>query len=180
MPTKLRKIGKRTVVTMKEGRLLGRPLDILVDPEAHKIAFLVLALGEALEATVVVRAENVHTFEGDTLPIESIALLEIAAHDERALALLANGFHMRGQPVLSAAGQQLGRIVSILVNDTGEVTEYRVRKGFLGRFRRALRVSPSSLRTMGGETAVLGTLPLGQEPSNGHGPSETADVQRRE
>ena len=180
VPTKLQKIGKRTVVALDEGRRLGRPLDILVDPDAHRIAFVVLASGEVRETAVIVRSEDVQTFGGDTLPIESIALLEIAAHDERAMALLANGFHMRGQPVLSAAGQQLGRIASILVNETGEVTEYRVRKGFLGRFKPSLKIEPSSLRTMGGETAVLSNPRLGQEPAGGGAESQTANLESGE
>jgi len=153
---KLKKIERLQVVTLAEGRQLGRPGDLLVDPERHRVAVVVLTAGLVPETSVIVSADDVQSFESDTLAIESLAALKVAAHDEAALTLLARGLRLKGQPVLSARGEQLGRIRTVLVDARGVVTEYRVRKGLLGFFRRALRVDPATLRTAGGEMAVVG------------------------
>lgn len=155
MPKKLRKIEHLEVVTLAEGRRLGRPANILIDPDEHRVAVIVLSLGSVAETSVVVSAEDVQSFESDTLAVESLSALKVAAHDETALRLLNRGLRLTGQPVLSAKGEQLGRIRAVLVDARGTVTEYRVRKGLLGYLKPALRVDPAGLRTSGGEMAVV-------------------------
>lgn len=181
MPAKLRKVAKRTVVTLEEGRRLGRPLDILVDPEEHRIAYLVLASGEAPEASTIVRADAVQTFASDTLPVESLAALQVAAPDERALRLLVHGIRLRGHPLLSGAGQKLGKITSVVVDEKGAVVQYRARKGILGYLRPSLKIAPSALRTSGGEMAVLEGDPKGPppEPASPPGPAEPEEPRER-
>jgi uncharacterized protein YrrD len=155
MPKKLRKIERLEVVTLAEGRQLGRPADILVDPAQHRVAAIVLSFGPVAETSVIVPAEDIPSFESDTLAVGSLAALKVAAHDEAALQLLTRGLRLKGRPVLSAQGEQLGRIRAALVDARGVVTEYRVRKGVLGYLRPALRVDPAGLRTSGGEMAVV-------------------------
>lgn len=159
MPKKLRKIERLQVVTLADGRRLGRPTDVLIDPDQHRIAVVVLTAGRVPETSVVVSAEDVQSFETDTLAIESVAALKVAAHDEAALQLLNRGLRLRGQPVLSARGEELGRIRTVLVDARGVVTQYRVRKGLLGYLKPALRIDPATLRTAGGQTAVVAAAP---------------------
>jgi len=56
---------------------------------------------------------------------------------------------------LSGEGRRLGRITSVLVDEDGHVTQYRVRKGLLGYLRPSLKVDPADLRTSGGEVVVV-------------------------
>ena len=167
MPTKLRKIERLLVVTLAEGRRLGRPADILVDPDQHRISVVVLAAGSVPETSVIVSADDVQSFETDTLAVESLASLRIAGQDETALQLLNRGLRLKGQPVLSARGEQLGRIRNVLVDEGGRVVQYRVRKGVLGFLRPAVRVDPATLRTTGGEMAVIGDADPGQGEASG-------------
>lgn len=155
MAVKLKKVAKRQIVTLAEGRKLGKPADILVDPDRHVVAFLVVTAGAVPETSVVVGAGDVQSFESDTLAIQSLSSLEVAAADDAALALLHNGLRLRGQPVLGAGGMKLGRISRVLVDERGNVVEYRVRKRPFGFFRPSLKLSPEALRTSGGEMAVV-------------------------
>lgn len=155
MSAKLKKIMRREVVTLSEGRRLGRPHDLLIDPEQHRIAVLVLSSGSVPDTSVIVRGSAVRSFESDTLAVESLDTLTIAACDEEILRLLNQGLRFRGRPLLGGGGRKLGRIVNVLVDERGSVTEYRVRKGILGFLRPATKIAPADLRTSGGEVAVL-------------------------
>ena len=45
MAITLKKLLRREVVALDSGRALGRPADILVDPERHRVAVIVVTKG---------------------------------------------------------------------------------------------------------------------------------------
>lgn len=155
MATTLTKLLRREVVALDTGRTLGRPADVLIDPERHRVAVIVITRGSLPETSVVVHAKDVQSFAADTIAIDRLGSLIVAAHDPQALELLRRGLEFRGRPVLSSEGKSLGRITSILVDEAGHVAQYRVRKGLLGYLRPSLKVDPADLRTSGGEVAVV-------------------------
>ncbi len=155
MATTLRKVLRREVVALDSGRALGRPADIVVDPERHRVALVVLTRGSLPETSVVVHARHVHSFDADTIGVDSLEALRVAAQDEETLELLRRGLELRGRPVLSAEGRRLGRITTIVVDADGTVRQYRIRKGLLGYLRPSLKIDPKELRTAGGDMAVV-------------------------
>lgn len=155
MPAKLRKVLRRDVVTVREGRVLGRPADILMDPDRHEVALLVVSYGAVPDTALVVPASAVQSFEADRLAVESLDSLVVAGRDEKALAIVSRGFTFRKRPVLTSRGTSLGKIASVMIDDRGRVVEYRVRKGLLGYLRPTLKIAPSALGTPGGEVAVV-------------------------
>ena len=155
LAVKLKTILKRDVVTLAEGRNLGPPTDVLIDPARHAASLVVLARGRAPESTLFVAAEEVRSFDTDTLAIDSVGSLKIAATDPAALALLARGLDFRGHPLIDGRGRKLGKVVQIRFEEDGRVAEYRVRRGLLGRLKPATKIRPAQLRTSGGEMGVL-------------------------
>ncbi len=171
MAATLRKLLRRQVVALDTGRALGRPADILIDPDRHRVAVVVITRGRVPETSVVVHARHIRSFDTDTLGVDSLGALTVAAHDEEALGLLGRGLELRGRPVLTAQGRRLGRITAVLVDAEGAVTQYRVRRGLLGYLRPTLKVSPEELRTAGGEVAVVaGEEEQEAPPGRGSGP----------
>ena len=75
MAIKLKKVLKREVFALAEGESLGRPADLLVDPEQDRIALVVLSIGAVPELSVVARADAVQSFESDTLALEGIGVV---------------------------------------------------------------------------------------------------------
>lgn len=155
MATTLRKLLRRQVVALDTGRALGRPAAVVIDPDRHRVGVVVITRGSLPETSVVVHARHIQSFDADTLAVDGLAALTVAVHDEEAFDLVRRGLELRGRPVLNAEGRRLGRISSVLVDADGRVTQYRVRRGFLGYFRPSLKVSPEELRTTGGEMAVV-------------------------
>jgi sporulation protein YlmC with PRC-barrel domain len=153
--TKLKKVLKREIVSIDEGLTLGTPTDILIDPEQHRVAVVVLTAGAVPETSVVAYADAIQSFDSDTLAIRSINALRLAAHDDEARQLLHRGLHFRDHPVLTSTGAKLGRIRNVLIDHEGQVVEYRIRRRPLGFLRRTLRITPTDLRTSGGQVAVI-------------------------
>ena len=177
MAVKLKTILKRDVVTLAEGRNLGPPTDVLIDPERHVASLVVLARGHVPDSTLFVDAGEVRSFDTDTLAIDSLDSLKIAATDPAALALLARGLDFQGHPLIDGRGQRLGKVVQIRLEEDGRVAEYRVRRGLVGRLRPAKKIRPAELRTAGVEMGVLResepeatrALPAGESPPEQEG-----------
>ncbi len=165
MASKLKTCLKRDVVTIAEGRSLGRPADILIDPERHTASLVVLARGNVPESTLFVPATAVRSFDTDTLAIDSLASLRIAATDRDALALLEKGLRFRGHPLIDSQGRKLGKVVQIRLDERGKVVEYRVRRGLLGWFTPRAKIEPQRLGTSGGEMGVVNEIAVDDPPA---------------
>src|SRR5262249_25965977 len=100
LAVKLETILRRDVVTLADGRKLVRPTGLLIDPERHVASLVVLARGNVPDSTLFVAAEEVRSFDTDTLAINSIDSLKVAATDPAALALLRRGLDFRGHPLI--------------------------------------------------------------------------------
>lgn len=151
---KLKKCLKRNVVAVDKGIRLGRPADALIDPRTHRIAWIVLLRGKAEEACVVFPGSAVHSFAEDYLAIDGVEQLSLAYRERQALEVLQQGWKFPGRAVLTRRGDNLGRIVDVHIDDRGRVTEYLVRKGVLGWFKKARHIFPSELQTSGEDVAV--------------------------
>jgi len=115
----------------------------------------VLARGNVPDSTLFVSAEEVRSFDTDTLAIDSVDCLRVAATDATALALLVKGLDFRGHPLIDAQGRKLGKVVQMRVDERGRVVEYRARRGLLGWLKPRTKITPAQLRTAGGEMGVL-------------------------
>ena len=73
MAIKLRKLLKREVFVLAEGRSLGRPAELLVDPETDRVTLIVLSTGAVPELSVVAPARAVQSFESDTLALAGLS-----------------------------------------------------------------------------------------------------------
>ena len=161
-------------MTLAEGRNLGRPAEELIDPERHVASLVVLARGHVPDSTLFVAAGKVRSFDTDTLAIDSVDSLEIAATDPTALALLARGLDFRGHPLIDARGRKLGKVGQIRLDENGRVVEYRARRGLLGLLKPATKLTPAQLRTAGGEIGVL------REPDAAPPPALAAGADERD
>ncbi len=155
MAVRLSKLVDRDVVAIAEGRTLGRPHSILIDPDQHRVAVIVMVPSHVRELTVVARARSVKSFESDTIALEALSSLRLAAHDEMALDLLAGRVTFLGREALSSHGHRLGTIKDVLIEDDGRVSEYWIRKRTLGFLRRLLKVNPDDLSAAPGGVAVV-------------------------
>ena len=113
------------------------------------------------------------------MPIDSVKATHLAHEVPGAIDLVQQKLQFRGRDVYSSSGHKLGRIVDVIVDEKGNVTEYKVASNLFKRlFHITESVAPANVRTAGGDVAVV------SEPSNAEGSSGAstrgADGQGRE
>jgi uncharacterized protein YrrD len=150
----LKDIAKRHMM-LDRGICLGCPADVLLDTERHRIAALVVTKSQRPEVWTVIPARAVHDFSADELTVDSLNSIALAFDDENLLHLAAGAKRLRGRPVLTRGGQNLGKISLVFVDEAGHVREYHLRRGVLGLLGRKQRVSAEELGAVGEHFAVL-------------------------
>jgi uncharacterized protein YrrD len=141
---------------MKEGVKLGKPKDILLDLEKHKVALVVVAKAETPHLYTVVAAGAIQSFNTATLPVSGLNDVSLAHMQPPLMNAVERDLHMRGRDVLTGGGHVLGHVVDVELDDRGNVQEYRIRRNLLDTLLpRTHAVLPSELRTAGQQVAVL-------------------------
>lgn len=142
---RLRDYRKREVVAVAEGLVLGRPQQLIIDFEAHRVGVIVLQSGSTPETSLVIPASEVHSFGADTLAVNGLGSLDLAYRHAAALELMERAADLYRDPVVTTDGNRLGRVVEVDVDDAGLVAAYLVRHRWFGWFRRKLSFFPQQL-----------------------------------
>lgn len=137
------------VVTLAEGLRLGRPAQLLMDVDDHRLAYVVVAGGAVPDTAVIAHAEAISSIGTDTLALHGLAALELAFRDQRALELMRRSLVLPGLAVVTDAGEELGEIGDVELDEKGAVVSYHVRRSGMGRLLRAHRVPPADVRSVG-------------------------------
>jgi sporulation protein YlmC with PRC-barrel domain len=151
----LKDIEKRHIMVLDRGICLGRPADILLDTDKHRIAALVLTKTQRPEVWTVIPARAVHDFDADDLTIDSLNSVGLAFDDENLLHLAVGAKGLKGRPVLTRGGRNLGKVARVIVDELGRVREYHLRRGLLGLIGRTHRIGAEDLGAVGEDFAVL-------------------------
>lgn len=153
--TKLKSLLKRQILARDVGREIGKPEDILVDPESHRVSLVVLSYGEMPETSVVLPAEAVGVFDTDVMTISSLDDLHLAVHEKVLLSKLEAGLKLHKRSVFTVDGSRLGTLDGIDIDRNGRVEMYHIRKTRLGLIRPRLHVTPAEISGLGTEVAVV-------------------------
>lgn len=150
----LKSLTKKELYALDPGISVGKPIDILVDPEKHEVALLVLSYGYLSETSVVCDAEAVGEFGNDTLTISDLHKLHLAINDEASLDDLADGISLRKRTVMSPDGVTIGTITATEIDAKGKVLQYRLRKPRFGLLRPGFVLKPDEIDRLSGTSVV--------------------------
>jgi hypothetical protein len=139
---------------MAEGRNLGPPNRILIDPVRHRVAAVVMVSHPVRELSVYFRASAVASFDNDSLAVEALSHLHVAPADEFVLALLAER-RLHDRSVFSSEGREMGHIADATFDAEGNVLEYWVRRKRLGLARPRLKIHPDAMTAPPGHLAIV-------------------------
>jgi uncharacterized protein YrrD len=153
--TKLKTLLKHQILARDVGREIGKPEDVLVDPETHRVSLILLNYGEMPETSVVLPAEAVGIFDTDAMTIASLDDLHLAIHEKVLLSKLEAGLKLRRRSVFTVEGTRLGKLDGIDVDRDGKVEMYHIRKPRFGLIRPRRHVTPSEISGLGKEVAVV-------------------------
>ncbi len=160
----LKSLTKKPIYAIDPGIEIGKATDILVDPETHKIALVVLSYGDIPETSVVCEAESIGEFGNTNLTIEGLSKLHLAVHDKASLDDLERGISLRKRTVMTPEGQTLGSISRTEVDERGNVLQYRLRKPRFGLLRPTFALKPEEVQKLGHGVVVVGPTKRSKSP----------------
>ena len=145
----LNRLYELNVVAVAEGLQLGRPSDLLIDIDDHRLAYIVVAAGIVPDTAIVAPATAIASIAGDALAIHGLAALQLAFREQRALELIRRGLRLVDLPVVTDGGDELGTVQDVELDEQGAVLNNVVRRSGVGRLLRNHRVPPNEVRTIG-------------------------------
>ena len=143
-------VGK-TVVSAETGDRLGSVSDALIDE--GRVVALVIG-GGLLAREHVLPFQDVKTLGGDTVLARTGSGMIKPAEWRKSGTEAARSSALRGRPVVTTAGQRLGQMNDLLIDDqTGAVEELEVATG--GLRNRHMRLRASSEIRIGADAVVV-------------------------
>ena len=152
------------VIAVTEGRILGRVKETIFDPEDHALIGVTVSRrdGKPEDFLDVRQARCLGPFAVTTSATANLQKLESHA---RAHEVVASGVHVRDAPVLTDAGEPIGKIAQIWIRDDGGVAAYVAASGsFL--FGRKRRLSPHDVIVIGEDAMIVQTPRAEPVPSD--------------
>jgi uncharacterized protein YrrD len=142
------------VISMSEGKQLGKVKDVLFDPEQHALLGLMVTPSSAMDSTMLVAKERINAIGDAAITVSDAAALQEVASQERAREIIDSCIHLRGTSVVSETGNSLGTIDKILIDDSGNVAAYRASSGLLG-FGSKTDITPAEVISVGEDAIVV-------------------------
>jgi uncharacterized protein YrrD len=119
------------VVTLHEGKLLGKVEDIVYDPYINKVRAVVLDSGGFFREAKVVMLEDVHSIGHDAVVIISERVVRKTSEvTERVASIANNNKNLTRTRIITDSGNELGRVSDLIFDTkTGHVGELEVTQG---------------------------------------------------
>lgn len=151
------------VLSTAEGRRLGKVEGVELAPQEGHVCYLCLK-PEDHDAGRLIPWSEIDSIGQDVVLVRSAGGLvkTIPASEETGLAS-----HVGDRPVLTAAGEKLGHILSYTFDEkTGQVEQYQVgTPGVLGFGGHLVEIAPADIRTFGHDAIIVdaASAPRGSE-----------------
>ena len=121
------------VFSLSDGLRVQSVKDLVVNDRHDAIVALLVDEGGLLGSSTIVPIESVHHFGPDAVMVETASSVIPAASDDRVAAILDRKVSLLGTPVVTTAGERIGKIGDLYFNESSGVIEgYEVSGGALG------------------------------------------------
>ncbi len=135
---------KLNVLTFAEGENLGKPKDILFDPEENRLIALLVSEGGWFSSAQVIPWQNIRTIGHDSIIVPDSSAIISANSDPYISRILGAENVLTGTEVYTEDGRDLGKIQDMYVDDsTGEIIGYEVSGGMFQSIARGRKFMPA-------------------------------------
>jgi uncharacterized protein YrrD len=143
---------KKQLVQVDSGNIVGSIADLLIDPEAGRLAAVVTTTGRWRETTLI-PWDQIVVSTGDVVLIAAGVEPQPASAVPRLQALLERKIHHSGTPVLTEKGTRVGTVGELLIDSAGAIQAYTINRGFLGSER--LFVTVAGVASIGADALLV-------------------------
>jgi uncharacterized protein YrrD len=139
------------VISNSAAKQIGRVKEVLFNPRANALFGLVVAGEEKDSKALLIPQRGIRTIGKDAITVESMNVAEYFDENVRAQEISAAGGYHSGMTVMTEAGESVGKIDKVTINDDGTVASYHSTAGFFGSKH---DIEPSEVRS-GSEDIIV-------------------------
>jgi len=145
------------VVTLEEGKEIGRIRGLVVNPQAGEIAALIVQRGHIFPEQKVIPYPRVVSVGNNALTIQKASSAERLASLPQILNLVKENVQLKGSRVITEEGTALGHVVEYLVDPaTGKIEAFEVTASPAASLWKGKAYLPASeVRTIGKDVLVV-------------------------
>lgn len=152
--TPVKDLRGKTILSVSDGAKIGSVDDILIDPDALRIAALVVNQGSMFDReTRLVPAQDVNKWGRDAILVDGREVFRSDAEVEHRERWLSASDKLDGLTIVNTEGTRLGRIDDILIDDSGRIVAYRASEGTFGG--KSWDIPAQSTKTLGGDVIIV-------------------------
>ncbi|HHW29142.1 MAG TPA: photosystem reaction center subunit H [Syntrophomonadaceae bacterium] len=145
------------VVTLEEGKEIGRIRGLVVNPQAGEIAALIVQRGHIFPEQKVIPYPRVVSVGNNALTIQKASSAERLASLPQILNLVKENVQLKGSRVITEEGTALGHVAEYLVDPaTGKIEAFEVTASPAASLWKGKAFLPASeVRTIGKDVLVV-------------------------
>jgi uncharacterized protein YrrD len=163
MAMELKRLMNRRVISVSTGRELGNVNRLLFEPQSYSLyGFGVRSKGKN-DPELVLLKRNVKAIGADAITVESDDRVGVLADDTRAQELVAMGRGLKGKPIVTEDGNELGKMSTLVLDEDGSIRALHASSGLLGRGA-GKDISPGSVLIAGQDAIIVSSRENWEQP----------------
>lgn len=146
-----------SVVSLDEGREIGRIRDLVINPQASEVAAIIVQRRGLFGEQKVIPYARVVSVGNNALTVQKMANAERITSLPQILGLVKEDVRLKGVRVISEAGAALGHVEEFYVDtETGKITAFEVSGGLGEGILKGRAVLPANeVRTIGKDILIV-------------------------
>ena len=162
-------IGKQ-IIHQTTGEKVAVVHDVIFDSEARKVRALLIHTGGWFHNAQVVPWSRVAS-AGDVVLVQGEAPVITTADDPELADQIKPDARITGTTIMSDAGERLGTVGDLFIDDAGEVVGYEVKQGFMSLAGRRF-LPADDVQAVGKDAVIAGASDLAPVEHSQQGPDE--------
>lgn len=144
------------IVSLADGRVVGRVRDVIFDPPSGRIAGLLVKESGLLSDARVVPMDRVRSLGDDAVTVPDRSAVQASLRVKPLRRLLNSGVRLAGLHLLTEGGRDLGTIDEVFIGKSGEIVGYELNPGLVEETMRGKRLVPAAeLMAAGPDAAIV-------------------------
>jgi uncharacterized protein YrrD len=153
----------RHVISVSTGRDLGSVNRLLFEPESYSLYGFGVRSKDKNDPEMVLLKRDVKAIGADAITVDSDDKVGVLNEDTRAQELVAMGKGLKGKPIVTEDGNQLGKMSTLVLNEDGGIRALHASSGILGRGA-GKDISPGSVLIAGEDAIIVSSRENWQQP----------------
>lgn len=151
-------IGK-SIVHQATGEQLATVRDLVFEPSARRVAAILVNSGGLFRDAQVIAWGAIASI-GDVVMVTGDAPIQRASDTPEVSDELRQDVQLTGTAIVTEAGERIGTVGDLFINDAGEVVGYEVKQGFISDLAGRKFLAVAHVKTVGKDAIIADAADL--------------------